>query len=65
MSVLSEEARRRRHEAGVSGPMKRCMECREEMPFDEYCECLKKVSREIRRKAEKRREEEETWKRGS
>jgi len=30
---------------------KRCMTCYEIMPADEYCECLKRVGREIRRKA--------------
>ena len=30
---------------------KRCMECGEIMPADEYCECLKRAGREIRRKA--------------
>lgn len=32
-----------------------CMKCGVTMPADEYCECLKQVGREIRRKAR------ETW----
>lgn len=30
---------------------KRCMNCYETMPWDEYCECLIKTGEEIRRKA--------------
>ena len=40
---------------------KMCMYCKEEMWYDEYCACLRRVGKEIREKIKRRKEQEAVW----